>query len=362
MYSQQIWQMYDVSNNKYVVAGDVYDGSVYHQDANDRANSYWMADYTDTAKTSFYIRDLRHGKAIVAGDTYDGKLYHQDPKGRQNAIWTKVPVPNQRNVFYLQDLKHHKCIVAGNTYDGNLYHQDANGRQNAMWNLLTVTANVRSGPFFGQARLPLRDASNQTKTIKYFINNNPAKTELGADKISELVALAFNKWAQALQLYNVSLWVQKQDSSAGADVQFEWGTVPPLDGVDYRAAITISTQSDPKFQWGNSTSAPVKVTYSQDLNWRDLSSVVIPGPQTSALFTLFEYALNKVIAVAQKDTDFLSATCHEIGHVLGLEHSTIPDSIIRSTATAWGTYFISTQQNIPDGDIQRVRMRYLDYA
>jgi hypothetical protein len=359
MRDPKIWQMYDVSHNKYIVAGDSYDGHIYNQDANDRANSFWTLEYTGATSTSFYIRDLRHGKTIVAGDNYDGNLYHQDPNGRQNAMWTKVPVPNQTDVFYLQDLKHHKCIVAGDNYDGKLYHQDRNGRLNAMWNF---TMDSITGPKFGLSRLPLRDESEHYKTITYCINNQPTNMGMSKDRISELIGVAFDKWTMALRTFDISFSAIQMPDSQVVDLQFEWGSVQQESGAGTtRAAVTASAQAQPLQAWGNTTSAPVKVTYNQDLNWRDLSNVAIP-PNPSGLLMPIEFAVKSIVNLVRKDTDFLSVTCHEIGHVLGLEHSTIPDSIIRSTATDWGTYFITRQQSIPNGDVQRVGMRYLDYV
>ena len=72
--------------------------------------------------TTYYIVDAKHGRSIVAGDNYDGRIYHQDPRDRSNAKWRLEPVPGQHGFYYIKDAKHHKCIVAGNRYDRNLYH------------------------------------------------------------------------------------------------------------------------------------------------------------------------------------------------------------------------------------------------
>ena len=39
----------------------------------------------------YTITDLKHGLSLVAGDNYDGKIYHQSPNGRSNAEWTLIP-------------------------------------------------------------------------------------------------------------------------------------------------------------------------------------------------------------------------------------------------------------------------------
>lgn len=40
---------------------------------------------------SFQIIDGKHGKALVAGNNFDGHVYHQDPGERSNAIWRLTP-------------------------------------------------------------------------------------------------------------------------------------------------------------------------------------------------------------------------------------------------------------------------------
>ena len=54
---------------------------------------------------TYYIVDAKHGRSIVAGDTYDGNVYHQDPTDRPNAKWELEPT--QAEGFYLiRDIKH----------------------------------------------------------------------------------------------------------------------------------------------------------------------------------------------------------------------------------------------------------------
>jgi len=71
---------------------------------------------------SYYIVDAKHGRSIVAGDRYDGHIYHQDPTGRPNGKWVLEPVSGQSGVFFIRDTKHNKYIVAGDNYDGRIYH------------------------------------------------------------------------------------------------------------------------------------------------------------------------------------------------------------------------------------------------
>lgn len=56
-----------------------------------------------------WIQDQKHHKDLIAGDVYDGNIYHQDPNGRQNALWRLTPVGD--GSFILTDLKHRKALV-----------------------------------------------------------------------------------------------------------------------------------------------------------------------------------------------------------------------------------------------------------
>ena len=56
-----------------------------------------------TAVTSchYYIIDAKHGRSLVAGDAYDGRVYHQDPTGRANAKWELLPLNGSDSGYYL---------------------------------------------------------------------------------------------------------------------------------------------------------------------------------------------------------------------------------------------------------------------
>ena len=81
---------------------------------------------------------MKHGKCIVAGNIYDNNIYHQDPDNRLNAKWKLVPFTDEvgSTTFHLIDKKHNKAIVAGDNADNDVYHQDPNGRPNARWALI----------------------------------------------------------------------------------------------------------------------------------------------------------------------------------------------------------------------------------
>jgi hypothetical protein len=129
-------QMEDGLHNKALIGGDTYNGSIYHQDANNRTNARWQ--FKPAGDGYYYIIDVKHNKALVAGDTANNRVYHQDPNERDNAKWKLVPVGD--GTFHITDKKHGKSLVAGTTYDGNIYHQTPQGRKNATWKLTVVAA------------------------------------------------------------------------------------------------------------------------------------------------------------------------------------------------------------------------------
>ena len=128
----------DAKHGRSLVAGNTYDGHIYHQDPIDRTNAKWVLEPISGDPNYFFIRDTRHNKYIVAGDTYDGRIYHQLPNNRQNAKWMLVPFTDTygSTTYHLIDQKHRRAIVAGDTADNKVYHQYPNRRPNARWALV----------------------------------------------------------------------------------------------------------------------------------------------------------------------------------------------------------------------------------
>ncbi|MCB9308339.1 MAG: hypothetical protein H6565_17215 [Lewinellaceae bacterium] len=134
----------DQSHKKYLLSGVQYDGKVYHQDINGRMpnvhiiiSTSWKLVPVAGNPGYYHIIDLLHGKALVAGNNYDGRVYHQAPQGRKNAEW-KLVKTDTLDVFEIYDAKHGKALVAGDNYDGRVYHQAPNNRLNGRWKLLWV--------------------------------------------------------------------------------------------------------------------------------------------------------------------------------------------------------------------------------
>jgi hypothetical protein len=125
-------KIYDAKHFLYIVAGNTYDGNIYHQPHQNRENANWTLIPTGEPET-YYIQDGKHLAYIVAGDTYNGHIYHQYNLNRENAKWRKIPDPIREGWYWLVDKKHFRAIVAGD--DGNLYHQYPQFRENASWKI-----------------------------------------------------------------------------------------------------------------------------------------------------------------------------------------------------------------------------------
>lgn len=129
----------DAKHGRSLVAGNRYDGNVYHQDPTDRPNAKWVLETIEGEDADiFLIRDTLHKKYIVAGDHYDGKVYHQAHNNRSNAKWRLVPFTDKigSQTFHLIDQKHGKAIIAGGVADNHVYHQPPGNHPNARWALV----------------------------------------------------------------------------------------------------------------------------------------------------------------------------------------------------------------------------------
>ena len=59
------------------------------------------------------IRDAAYGRYLVAGDLWDGCVYHQPHQNRPNAVWAMIDIPNFKGMVELRDLKHGYRLMAG---------------------------------------------------------------------------------------------------------------------------------------------------------------------------------------------------------------------------------------------------------
>ena len=76
----------------YLAAGTVQDGNIYWlrytQDSG--AAATWGTRTDGCPAGYFRLEDKKHGMDVVAGDTYDGNVYHQPANNRANACWKAI--------------------------------------------------------------------------------------------------------------------------------------------------------------------------------------------------------------------------------------------------------------------------------
>jgi hypothetical protein len=139
-------ELRDLKHDKALVAGDIRNNNLYHQDRQGRQNG--LFNFKSVDNCAFEITDTKHNLALVAGDVYNGYVYHQLPQGRANARWELWRVEGAGKVwgYVVMDQKHRQNLIAGDAYDGNVYEQSWNGRANGLWRLFTPDGDPVSLP------------------------------------------------------------------------------------------------------------------------------------------------------------------------------------------------------------------------
>ena len=145
-----LFEINDAKHDNSIVAGDAYDGNLYHQSPDYRMNAKWFFYPVPNHPGYYYIIDAKHKRGIVSGINYDNHVYHQDVWDRDAAMWKVEPsrLPNTEGYYTFTDMRHERSIVAGDVYDAHLYHQYVDGRRNGIWRLTLVMNPDKPGPGF----------------------------------------------------------------------------------------------------------------------------------------------------------------------------------------------------------------------
>ncbi len=108
----------------------------------DDANSNSRWEFKPAGDGYYYIINTKFKLAVVAGDVFDGSIYLQDPKGRDNAKWKLIPLGF--NKFRIIDKKHGKLLAydAGHAeYAGEVQHADRVGIPYEIWEIVLLGGN-----------------------------------------------------------------------------------------------------------------------------------------------------------------------------------------------------------------------------
>ena len=146
-----------------LVAGNTYDGHVYHQPSNGRVNARWVLEpaldaagnpvaspVDDGDSTVYHLRDALHNAYLVSGPTANGQVLQNPDKSSPNAMWTLEPVlqadgtpavkqdPNSKKeypVYYVRDMKWRQWMLAGSNGkdDQQIYLGSGMNLSNAEW-------------------------------------------------------------------------------------------------------------------------------------------------------------------------------------------------------------------------------------
>lgn len=130
----------DTKHGKFLVAGDNFDGNVYHQEHHGRPNAVWH--FLECGDGYYFITDKKHQKELFAGDT-KGKINHKPHGHKDQAKWKLTQ--ELAGVFSITEKKSGKGIVAGEVFDGQVYHQEPNGRPVGLWRLIPAAFNQVQG-------------------------------------------------------------------------------------------------------------------------------------------------------------------------------------------------------------------------
>jgi hypothetical protein len=352
--SVQLVQIKNATYGQYLVAGDVYDGNVYVQADKNRPNAVWAQIPWNEIHTPVIWRfiDLRHGghlcsssgfagyplnPRVIAVPVYEAYPPNEPRKLDLRAQWTMPVDPKNINAVRLMTSQYNfgadgwiyvnpQTALAEFTTDNNVANADWVVEQ------LTSTAN------YSVARLPLSAASPLTYDIDFSTKPQNVSTPFGFDDqtLFHVFENAIGKWVASLNAMGLSTYAQR---SANPQVLFRWGKV---DNTGEAGVTPNVGDSTPMFE-RPANSPVVTVTLRNDLDWG--------GGYYDSRFKRFG-------APNAFQYDMRCVVFHEMGHVLGLEHSHDNNSLMRPKLDSGFQPLID--QAICTYDQVRLRARYID--
>jgi hypothetical protein len=332
----------DSQYKRYIVASDVWDGAVHHEENKARPNAVWALLLWDKVgdKEIYRLIDLRHGCHLA-------NSYQTLVKGRHlqvanipvlesggvldiRAQWTRKEVAPQTGIYTLQNAFDGRYLCANGSNDGISLGADP-GSPNARWEFETA----ESGYFLSTKDMPPRLPITGGRIIYLIDTSNAPAGLMGPGKGALLAAFddAVSKWIRAFVAMGASLKTQPSGAvpkmgGPPPDITFCWGKVrDPGEGAN-----TPSYQGTGSFS-DRSTTPRLTVTLDQD-KWWSLSGGAV-------------------------QFDVRSVVAHELGHVFGLEHSADPLSVMRPKIYT-GEVWTHEGDPICPSDMLRLRARYID--
>jgi hypothetical protein len=337
----------------YLIAGDNYDGHVYHQrQGASKLNAVWIMEKVQGEDNWYYLFDAKHGQYLTVKDNGNESI-QQGPVTEELACWQFIEVPDPDPVissFNIKQVQTGLYIAAGMAYcDNHVYQQTVQpGELNAMWRKTPVMPSAYT---YGQDSISLKANTPVYYSVDCYDSNRNLKpgilTDMTPEMLSKTIQEAWYLWKQLFSelKFNFSA-VEVPLDNPNVSVRFQWGDIPKQLGnidslLEGNGAITDTSKETPVVTFGN-----------KQKWWSPYASGHVPvgGP-----LSIFE-------TMSTSYADLLMVCVHEIGHVLGLSHADklIPsDSVMKEIPSRSDLYnSLKYANRLSYADIQQLKTRH----